>query len=84
MQTLIEWILIAVLMLASYLLRGLAKTCQGLGKLAGYLERNIPFWIMAGRITARYIKAALGRVWDMRTQLLLEQKDNVYDLDYTY
>ena len=84
MQTLIEWILIAVLMLVSYLLRGLVKICQGLGKMAGYLERNIPFWIMIFGIVASYFRSAMARSWEDRRQLLLEQKDNVYDLDYTY
>lgn len=84
MQTIMEWILIAMLIFVSYLLRGLAKICQGLGKVAGYLERNIPFWIMAGKFAAEYIKTAWGRGWEMRSQLLLEQKDSVYDLGCMY
>ena len=84
MQTFTEWILIAALMLTSYLLRGLAKICRGLGMAAGYLERNLPFWIMASRITAGYIRQAMARSWEERRQLLLEQKDGVYDLGCAY
>ena len=84
MQTLMEWILIAILILASFLLRGLAVICHGSGRLTGYLEYHLPLWITAVRFTARHIKTCLIRSWEVRTELLLEQKDPVYDLGYTY
>ena len=84
MQTLTEWILIAMLMLASYLLRALASFCRAAGIVVGYLEIRIPIWIGAVHRAAARIRRRWQYSWQFRHQLLLEQKDPVYDMENVY
>ena len=84
MQTLIEWIIIATLLMASYLLRVMAGLCWAADIAVRYLEIRIPIWIDSGRRAAARIRMRWCLGWQFRHQLLLEQKDRVYDLEHTY